>query len=69
MLLDSTSCGIDVQTATQCQWLYGTGSLFSSTAPWVGTAKTLGDSSSSEAVIAAKRVMDNMVKNGDHWSR
>ena len=69
MLLDSTSCGIDVQVATQCQWLYGTGSLFTSTPPWVGTAMTLGDSSSSEAAIAAKRVMDNMVKIDDHWSR
>jgi len=71
-LLDSTSCGIDVQVATQCQWLYGTGSRassFSSASPGVGTAIVLGASSNSEAATAAQRGIDNMVKIDGYWRR
>lgn len=72
MLLDSTSCGIDVQVATQCQWLYGTGSRassFSSASPGVGTAMVLGASSINEATTAAQCGIDNMLKIDGVWRR
>lgn len=62
MLLGSTSCGMDVQVATQCQSssaLGATASRLSPASSGVGTAE-VGDSSNNEAAIAAQRGRDNM---------
>ena len=66
MLLGSTSCGIDVQVATQCQSSSALGATASRLGPassGVGMAE-VGDNSNNEATIAAQRGRDNMT--GSH---